>query len=191
MLSRGGWSMPWQWNIHSPVLIHQPVLAAEHRHLCRYGSTVCLALDVKAAAMGTWYKRLKDMRVPSPGLGRYSGNGIALMTGGQRGTENWRILKFIGTLRLLMCWNEGGVAQKNLMAAVSEWTFLSSRARDKLAMTGFAGEGIFEGIGNWMVWKARKNQALSHLIDNRVELFRSSSVEFSPMSQSVRLSESH
>lgn len=47
---------------------------------------------------------------------------------------SWRIFEYIGTRRLLLCRNEGVVAQKNLMTDVSEPTFLADPARDKPAV---------------------------------------------------------
>jgi hypothetical protein len=75
--------------------------------------------------------------VPLPHLCRHGGPDIALKKGEQRGTENWRILKFIGTLRLLMCRHEGVITQKNLMADASEWASFSHVSWQQTRNDGF------------------------------------------------------
>jgi len=47
-----------------------------------------------------------------------------------------------------MCRHEGIIAQKNLVTSANERTSFFDPDCDKRAMTDFAGEGIFEGIGN-------------------------------------------
>ena len=47
-----------------------------------------------------------------------------------------------------MCRNEGVIVQKHLMTGMGERTSPSHPGRDKPAITDFACEGIFAGIGN-------------------------------------------
>ena len=60
----------------------------------------------------------------------------------------WRTFECIGTLRLLMCRNEGVIVQKHLVTGMGERTSLSHPGHDKPAIRDFACEVFFAGMGN-------------------------------------------